>query len=434
VDRLIDLTVAQARQQSRFYSERFSDLSSTRPVGYEQLADLPVLHREDVERAGATIRSRYASYGLTSYTSGTTRARPLSIDRSRQEERYLAELVTRLQGGSTDHRQVVLLLATWHHGMQIRLPGSAVSLPVYLSNEIGFVQARALLERTFQIAGEDVSVTAIAGSINRLQQLTAYLQRKGVDLPASVDLLQTTGRYVTRHAARELADAWDARLVDRFSLTELFLGATRCDGCGWFHFDCFGVPEVVDQATQARLSTGRGSLLLTGLYPFTQMTPLIRYATGDLAEVAGVDCAWDDVGYRLLGRDTSAVLLDGVIGPGQFLSGGEVYEVLDPLADVNRLRDPPTPTESRTSLDPRVVEAGGLPVFQPQVESDRAVVEVELRYAPAAFPLRAAAVAHEIEHALKERHPWLASAISRGAFAVRVDPPDSLPRRGVTRP
>jgi phenylacetate-coenzyme A ligase PaaK-like adenylate-forming protein len=434
LDRLIDLTVDQARAQTEFYAALY-DLGPNPELGLEGLSRLPQVSRPAVEAAGESIRSRYATYAFSSYTSGTTRGVPLTIDRSAQEQRYLAEFFRQYSREGAAEPRVVLVLATWHHGAQLQLPSKSIALPVYLSNETGFLQARALLTRTFRIDGRGAPVTAIAGTPNRLLQLTAYLtETLGGRFASDITLVQTTGRYLTRHSRMSLAQTWSADVHDRYSLTELFIGALKCNDCGFFHFDRFGVPEVVDHQGQ-RINEGRGRLLLTGLYPFTQMTPLIRYAPGDLAEVKPGCCASGETGYRLLGRGDDSVDVSDLLEAGSFLSAAEVYEAVDEIPDINRLPDPPSPAlAARAPVPEWCYSVGGLPAFRLSREERKVVIDLELRYAPSAFPDQADSVIRAVVKGLERSIPWFPQVHGVGDVVVRPRAPEALPRTGRMRP
>lgn len=69
---------------------------------------------------------------------------------------------------------------------------------------------------------------------------------------------------------------------DRFTLTEAIGGASRIPGTDIFELDPHLLGEVVDPDTERRTDDSIGLLVLTNLYPFVQMQPLIRYTVGDL--------------------------------------------------------------------------------------------------------------------------------------------------------
>jgi phenylacetate-coenzyme A ligase PaaK-like adenylate-forming protein len=421
--RLLDLTVHQAVEGSSFYRRLYDNLAPDRVIDREQLAGLPIVRREDIESAGAEICCRSTHYASSSYTSGSTSQRPLVIDRSREELAYLTEFLP-LLGDAVPQQQeppVILLIVSWYHGTQLNLGGDAITLPVDLSKRVGLSLSVMLLSREFEVNERMRRINMVAGPTGRLIHLTSYLMANGhAELVAPVKLVQMSGAPITPFRRRWLEDFWRCAIVDRYSLTEMFLSANRCAACGWFHFDPSGLAEVVDLTDEKPLRRGRGVLLLTGFYPFNQRTPLIRYAPGDLAEVAEVDCPGGLLGYRFLGRTGSVLVLDRELGAGSFLSSLELYEALDGIADVRRRGDAMVAAEDR--------EAARTPAFEAGRRADgQAVVAVELRWVPAMFPERAAVLRGEIAAAIAKTAPAVAPLLERGALAVELFAPGCTP-------
>jgi phenylacetate-coenzyme A ligase PaaK-like adenylate-forming protein len=423
LDRMLDLTVQQAIDQSSFYADLYQELPPGRYVGFQELASLPSIKRTDVERAGANICSRYTTYKFSSYTSGTTTASPLIIDRSSQEQQYLINFFSTLQASSPvpANPQLVLSLADWSNGQRLQIPGRVYTFPVALIEEQGFYQAVGLLRRAFNINGQERRISAIAGSFRALMPLTAYLDAEGHrDLAEHIKVIQTSSQYQTAYSRAWVSKFWNCQVEDRYSLTEIFCGASQCPHCRLYHFDPFGVAEVVNLSTDERIESGRGKLLLSGLYPFTQMTPLIRYAPGDLVEVQPCDCPLGAVGFRLLGRLYSSLDLEPELGAGAFLAGGEVYEVLDPISDLNR-------QEFQASFPPSCNGAGGKPFFNLSREREgRASIEVELRYTPSLFPERLQELRTTIREGLLSQSPWMQPLFENDLLTVRFLSPGGL--------
>jgi hypothetical protein len=251
--------------------------------------------------------------------------------------------------------------------------------------------------------------------------LTAYLAAEGHhDLAGQIKLIQTSAQYQTAYSRSWVSKFWDCPVEDRYSLTEIFFGAGLCKECNFYHFDPFGIAEAVSLGTHKPITSGRGKLLLSGLYPFTQMTPLIRYAPGDLVEVHSTDCRPGTVGFRLLGRIAGSLGLEPEQGEGAFLAGGEVYEVLDSLVDVNRHDFPASYPKSCNGV-------GGKPFFRLMRDKDRrATIAVELRYTPAMFPDRLQELQAIIRNGLSERCPPASELFKKGLLVVELLSPGTL--------
>ncbi|MDP9178757.1 MAG: hypothetical protein M3O61_13825 [Gemmatimonadota bacterium] len=420
--RLLDMTVRQAIAQTEFYSARFADLPLQERLSRADFQSLPVLTRNELQASGGAIRSRHAKYAFTSYTSGTSTGRPLFIDRSQQEQQYLTQLFTLLGGPSeAGEAEIALVLATWYHGHQLQIPGRAFTVPVSLSNRVGYGQALALLSRSYDINGSRRHINAIVGGLVAIMMLTVYLlEEDRGDLITRVKRLQSTSHYISRAARAWLSEQWKCPLEDCFSLTELFFGATYCQDCDLYHFDPFGLAEVLKPGTSEVTEEGRGILLLTGFYPFTQMTPLIRYECGDLVDVHETSCVAGTRGYRFLGRKENAVFLDGRFYGDAWLSAAEVIEALEPLAEIGRAR-------AVGDLPKSAANVGGMPKFRLSKDKDgRPLLEIELRFLPAQFPQRVAELRTRVLDGLRDECSWLGASSSREWLQVSFIGPDML--------
>jgi hypothetical protein len=368
--RLLDLTVHNAIRCSPFYAKRFAGLQESALTG-QDFAALPLLRRSDLEQAGTSIYSQYADYLFTSYTSGTT-SEPLLIDRSKQEQAYLSRLLSLLHKPSTGSEPLVLLLATWYHGRQLSIPGSGYCFPVSLSNTAGYRQAKALLKRSFKIDGKARQITSLAGGLVGLLALTEYIESLGdPDLPKILHSLQSTSHYVSSMSRSRLENFWGCRLQDRFSFTELFFSAANCPTCNYYHFEPYGQAEVIDTGSRMPIAEGVGELAVTGFYPFTQMTPLIRYLTGDIVEIRRTDCPQGAEGFHFFGRTESCVDTIGLTRLGGIIGGGQLVEALESIEEINRPR-----------LEGQIPESAkrvaGLPKFRISRTDERVILDLEL--------------------------------------------------------
>jgi hypothetical protein len=384
------------------------------------MVGLPVIERRDIEAAGAAARSTVATYAFTSYTSGTVSGRPLMIDRSTQEQAWLRRFFRALDEPSDEPPRLVLALATMHHGRRLGVPSRAYSFPVSLNGEAGCAQAVGLLDRTYPIDGEERRITEVAGSLFGLQLLSGYLVASGrEDLTERIRAIWSGSGYVTRRAWSRAELEWGCRLTDRFSLTEMVLGASSCRDCGLYHFDLHGIAEVVEPNRDRPLSEGRGRLVLTAFYPFSQMTPFLRYATGDLAERVAVDCRQGVVGYRMLGRTASSLDVSAELGEPGFLAGGDVYEALDPIAEAAR----PLVGERFGRAGQRIV---GMPIYELRRDGDGVQVVVELRFVPDLHPDAAERIRQTVETNLTAASPEGTELEGRGRLRVRLVGPGTL--------
>lgn len=423
-ERLLDLTIQQAVSQCSFYRELYGGIAISGTFPRSDLQTLPIIDRDMVGNAGDAIKSDYATYAFTSYTSGTTTGNPMMIDRSIQEQNYLSAFFTefnKLQPPDPEGPPFVLTLSILAHGQQLRVPQEAYIYPVKMGDIHGLIRAVRLLERTFTVNGKKRKISSITGTPISIAQLTRYLVTEKLQhLMKQVKQLNTTGQYVTPYQQQILEKTWQCPVNNCFSLTELFLGALSCDKCGYFHFQPYGIAENLQLGSDHPLDQGRGRLILTGFYPFTQMMPLIRYATGDLVESRVTGCINGNVGFKFLGRITDSLDLSDFVNKGCFLAAGEVLEILDSIPDIYRPRLPDPMPESISPVE-------GMPAFRlHQDENGIARLDAELRYHPQAFPKRVRQLKNSINKELKKIIPGLHPLIQQGKFEVSLGPPGAF--------
>ena len=143
------------------------------------------------------------------------------------------------------------------------------------------------------LAGTDTAIRAVT-------HLAAL--RLSEPAAAGIEVIHTYGDLLPPSIRRRIEETWAAVVIDRYSMVEHFGGASLLPGTDRYVFDPHQVPEVVDPRTRAPIRSGRGVLVLTSLYPFVQMMPMIRYVTGDAVEITACDDDYAGLQVRILGR------------------------------------------------------------------------------------------------------------------------------------
>jgi hypothetical protein len=173
----------------------------------------------------------------------------------------------------------------------------------------------------------------------------------------------TVGEYVTLHWRYLMELTWHVRVRDRYSLCEVFGGASEDPWSGWWHFDPCVIPEVVDAKSLQPVQEGLGVLVLTALFPFQQAQPLVRYSTGDLVQVThSLPHRPGELAMRPLGRAADSVFLPG--NGRCAITEASVLETLDmlevrrrpTLRDSDQVQDPFVPGRPQYSLTHTVRE------------------------------------------------------------------------------
>ncbi len=256
---------------------------------------LPLLTKDEaIAHQRELLAGRQRAYGGT-ISSGTMHGEkpPLRVLHTADEARALDDFRRRHAGPPGAHRPLpgfVLEVRAMHHGMPEGPPAPGrVRVPwTYTANALRLI--RELLAAPQADGSRAMAMNIGAGA---LMALTAWLTERGDD-PKDFRLqeISTYGFRLSPRWRAHVERVWRTRIWDNFSLSELKTPAVECSACGWFHWlEPPLVFEVVDHA-----------LVLTGLFPFVQAMPLVRYTTGDCVELGPRCRAVGDRGFRFRGR------------------------------------------------------------------------------------------------------------------------------------
>ncbi len=421
-DGLLRQTFDWCRSRSPFYRARFADVAAF--SGLEDLPRLPVLFRRDVIEHHGALRCDASLPSAIQHTTGTTGAF-LQLYRSAAEQAFIWEFFSaQLQASAPEGvRPLHLNLVNAYHGTLLNVPSRAYVLPVGVFDRAQASQARGVIERTYDLPGIEPRVSVVSGTERMVMALTAYLMADGFDLAKSpVRTIALFGGHVPLSRKRLLSRLWQAHVRDQYSLTEIFGGARECGIGGPWIFDPHVVPEVVHPRTLQPISRGIGVLLLTGLYPFVQQMPLVRYFTGDLVEVLAEPDSPGGLQISYVGRLARSVLDDSGPDVEPLLLSGPLYEALVDTPDV--------------AVSPRFpdLQAGaGLELtgdlhydvhHKPAADGapEQITVRLGMRYAPWMYTDRVAEVVDRLVDVLFHRHPALARRCADGTLLFSVLP------------
>ncbi len=309
LDALVPWTVERAAKEVPFYQRHWK--GAWRKVKTAQdLWQLPVLRKQDaVAQQHALLAS---SCGVGSYagviSSGTQHGdrRPLRVARIPQERDALAAFLDHPARPpvppTTSDPGMVLELRSMQHGLPDAPPPlDVLRLPwAFTANTFRLVE-----ELLTHPQPNGRRITGLLLGAGAIMPVTSWFLEKDVD-PRTFGITEigTTGFRLSRFWRDVVEDAWGAPVFDNFSLSEFTTPALSCQHCGFNHWlDPPVVAEVVDPVTTRPVAAGSvGVLVLTGLFPFVQAMPLIRYWTGDLVE-QGPPCPESALGgIRWLGR------------------------------------------------------------------------------------------------------------------------------------
>jgi phenylacetate-coenzyme A ligase PaaK-like adenylate-forming protein len=330
---LLSLTLEHAVSNSKYYKDKIGNDLAKKVSTLSDIRRLPILYRETFVRRQEQIRCIKEFPDYLVHTSGMT-GEQISVPIYKREIEAYRDLVLE----------------------QIKLP---YPLPLTLSIMDSSNTTKACLKflpaidahinnRTEQIVkilqkkynyhnSVDSSITIIQASLLSIRRLTMQLLDHGYN-PSTfgINLLSSNGWLITKHSWKFLEEIWNASLDDRYGITEVHGNAKYCPMCKWYHFDFTVIPEIVHPLTLLPIKHGVGVLLLTGLYPFNQGQPIIRYWTGDLVEIKSNLCKLNEPSYKFKGRTTNTIYYVKSEKIYYLLFPTDVAQILDEFPDIAR--------------------------------------------------------------------------------------------------
>ncbi len=420
--RLLRETLARTRVGTSFYQDPAYDVVIDTPA--DQPPDLtcyPLIDRQVVIDNFDRLISSACTFASACHTSGAT-GPSLSIYKSHEEIEFLWQYYLRLQAVTVSRapRPLVLSFPNLYHGVAVRTPSAGKVFVSGVTDDLLINDAIAVLRRRYAIPGCDDRISVITGLSYQVEFFTSYALQCGLDLPSfGIKALSVVGNYTPVCSRQFLEQAWGAPVFERFTLTESIAGAARCGRCGHFHLDWHAIGEVVDVDTRLPIAEGVGHLVLTQLYPFVQMQPLIRYMTGDMVRAFASTCS-NTLTFDFLGKAANCIGRTRTHATEWLLFPADIYEVINPLPDIRLFE---TFATVRDAHDKTV---GSPPFYTADVRSHAdgcTVIRLtfELRYAPARYPDRIRELRTAIVAGIVDRSPALAAGMRDDTARLDVD-------------
>jgi phenylacetate-coenzyme A ligase PaaK-like adenylate-forming protein len=416
-------TVHHANAVSPYYRDR-SDYGIEIPASQDREPDLtalPILTRSILHDHAGELLAEGLRLRSIVHSSGTT-GQPVEIYKSFEEVEFVGHFFRKLfaPAFALPLRPISLGFPTPHHGAPIPMPSPALTLASGVTDDTLIQDAARVLRAQYAIAGHETRVSTISGMGFQILFFTSYLLEQGID-PRGFELraVNVAGGFVPAHWRRFLEDAWGSVVNDRYSLTETVGGATRCKCCHLFKPDPQILVEVLDVDSDAPIAEGVGKLVVTNLYPFAQMMPLIRYDTGDLVRLAR--CPRDGTkAFEFLGRRRNCISLVERGERHWLVLSAPLHEILATIPDLNVFE---WFSNVRVVRDRTV---GSLPIVavrEEQVGELLAItIRCELRYSPHSYQQRATALRERIAGALRDvPGTALTRYVETGAVALTIE-------------
>ncbi|MGE4255169.1 MAG: hypothetical protein AB7E84_08225 [Xanthobacteraceae bacterium] len=170
-----------------------------------------------------------------------------------------------------------------------------------------------------------------------LEFITRQLQARSIDPKEfGIEAIAVSGGFVTTRTRSTIVDEWNAEYLSTYSCGEIRFGEARDDASrpGCYRLGPTMYAEILDPDCYRPVGPGEaGTMVLTSLYPFQQVMPLIRYDTGDLVQRVE-EIGWDGLPpidrFVVIGRKQHCVRISDrhFVGPGDVLSAvADVPEV-----------------------------------------------------------------------------------------------------------
>ncbi len=411
-------TIANA-VRAPYYRKRFpKELRALKRM--EDFERLPLLDKATAiaQQKNLVVGPAPAGFGVVS--SGTTRREvdqpPLNVLHSPEEARAIFAGLPDELGQEDPYPGWTVVSIAVTHGLPDGPPGpNEIFLP-WLYDRNALYMLEGMLEKP-QPDGR--RVTAMRISVGALKTFTAWLLERGKD-PSSfgVRLIGTNSFRLSPFWRQLIENAFGAQVFDNYSLSELVTPATECGACGWLHFGWPPVHfEVLDLHSAAPLPKGAGRLVMTGLYPYVQKMPLVRYDTGDVVEL-GPRCTLARArGLRFLGRVRRGLVVRNGDRAAYVLAPTIVQDVLEALPETERSSHPLTILGVVRSRDV------GLPRWQVSLEPGAppvAHLQAEVRFDPHIYTEQAQYLGRGIHAELLRLDGSLRRLVRAGRVRLRV--------------
>jgi phenylacetate-CoA ligase len=284
--RPLEALLRHARQTARLYESRLAPLfKPDDSVDWSQWARIPVTCREDLQRHRESLLSRAVPpvHGAVSHarTAGST-GEPVTVSRSRMELAARSCIQARLY-----HWHGIRLdqpMATFLRDVENLTNSTGSWVPDWLPTPHG-VEHRHSIDAPID---QQLRWLAALGPVSLRTtpshaRLLALAAARTPEARPQLAAILTQGETATEDMRRICRKHLGRDIIDAYHLTEAGLVALQCPVSNLYHLQSeVCVVEVVDASGHACGPGEIGEVVVTPIYNFAM--PLIRYATGDLAE------------------------------------------------------------------------------------------------------------------------------------------------------
>ena len=326
-------TVWPIARQCSFYREAIGDFSS---ITFGRLADFPITTKADLREnpEGFCPGNKFPDYiQLSGGKSG-----PPAILFS--DATWTSEVYSQFERSAVPDtpRPIMLKASGGSQGTAPLIPGKVGAIEIPFRTRQNYQLAIDLIQRKYAFDGFKDHVSTLLLPLPLIKKLIHFLLENRYDCGDwNISKVFSFSHFLSRKWRSRIESFWNCELIDVYGITEVRASrAASCSRCGFFHFNDKIIFEVVDVATNRRINSGRGKLLLTTLSNTPFISPvLIRYDTDDIVEI-GPQCEiFGESGIRPIGKRRD-FLSEGPASTMLELAPADVLEELDTDPSVAR--------------------------------------------------------------------------------------------------
>jgi hypothetical protein len=389
------------------------------------LSRLPLVDKQAIRLAGRAAQNRAGLRCDEIYTSGTT-GTPLVTVNGDREQHYIHSFYSASLAERDRPQRRGLLFNNLYHGHHTSIPVPIHFHKVGIYDGSSFEHGRRVIAGRHEDANVDDTCTLVYGLERNLRAFTTDTRDRYQIFPSNLEMIISCTSYLTAGWRALHERTWGCPVVDRFGLSEVFGGATQDLTCGWWHFDPVVIPEVIGHRSGAVLREGRGLLVMTGLFPFQEAQPMVRYSTGDLVDVThACSSRPGHLAIRPLGRAHCGVPFPE--GDEWLLTPAQIHEVIESLPGIDRV---PLYRDSPQVRDPYAI---GHPKYRIDYDVKLGEVRIDLRIVLRSGADQSRARAHVIVGFLERETP-LGDAVAAGEASLNIAFEPDLAPQFISRP
>jgi len=287
--RQLDVLLRHSVHTVPFYAERYRGLLSAATVTPAAFAALPLLTRADAQAAGDALITRAlppahgAQHPLQ--TSGST-GTPLRTMGTEVTQFFWSALLLREHLWHRRHLPGKLAVIRTEVPSGTREGWGPATDSTFVTGPLVTLKLDVDIDRQLDWLLAENPDYVLTFTTNA-QALVRRTRERGVRLPRLREL-RTFGEALPEDLREETQAVWGVPLVDSYSSTEVGYVAVQCPDYPHYHVQSENLlVEVLDAKGRPCAPGDIGQVVSTPLHNFA--TPLIRYASGDMAKV-GAPC------------------------------------------------------------------------------------------------------------------------------------------------